>query len=112
MDKVKKYQKIIRQVLLPFTELKYANGDFRNRIVFDEENHRLLLMSDGWQKDGTRFHGCLIDLEIIDGKIWIQEDNTEEGIATDLERFGIPKSDIVLGFQPPSIRPYTEYAAV
>lgn len=112
MDKLEKYQEIIRQVLQPLTELKYANGDFRNRMVFDEKSHRYLLMSDGWQKDGIRFHGCLIDLEIIDGKIWIQEDNTEEGIATDLERFGVPKSDIVLGFQPPNIRPYTEYAAV
>ena len=49
--------------------------------------------------------------EINNGKVWIQEDNTDLVIADDLERAGIPKSDIVLGFQPPSVRPYTEYAA-
>lgn len=38
-------------------------------------------------------------LEIKDGKIWIQEDNTESGIATDLEAAGVPKEDIVLGFR-------------
>ncbi|MFN0112370.1 MAG: element excision factor XisI family protein, partial [Blastocatellia bacterium] len=31
-------------------------------------------------------------------------------IATDLEEAGVPKEDIVLGFQPPKVRPYTEYA--
>jgi hypothetical protein len=44
------------------------------------------------------------------GKIWIQEDGIEYGIAKDLEDAGIPKSEIVLGFQPPDVRPFTEYA--
>lgn len=40
-----------------------------------------------------------------------QEDWTERGVAADLEEAGIPKSEIVLGFQPPEVRPFTEYAA-
>jgi hypothetical protein len=52
-----------------------------------------------------------VHIEVIDGKIWIQEDGIEHGIVTDLERAGIPKNDIVLGFQPPDVRPLTEYAA-
>lgn len=47
---------------------------------------------------------------IIDGKIWIQRDGTEEGIAADLERAGIAKDQIVLGFRSPEVRPYTGYA--
>ena len=46
---------------------------------------------------------------VINGKLWIQQDNTE-GIALELERYGIPKKHIVLGFHPPDIRPYTGYA--
>lgn len=49
-------------------------------------------------------------MDLIDGKIWIQRDGTEEGIAADLERAGIPKEHIVLGFRPPELRPYTGYA--
>jgi hypothetical protein len=41
----------------------------------------------------------------------VQDDWTEHGIAADLEEAGIPKTDIVLGFQPAKVRPYTEYAA-
>ncbi len=41
----------------------------------------------------------------------VQEDWIEHGIAAELEEAGVPKSAIVLGFQPPYVRPYTEYAA-
>jgi hypothetical protein len=40
----------------------------------------------------------------------IHEDGLEDGIASDLVRAGIPKDKIVLGFHPPEVRPYTEFA--
>jgi XisI protein len=46
----------------------------------------------------------------MDGKVWIQMDGTEDGIAQELIQSGIPKEDIVLGFHEPSIRPYTGFA--
>ena len=106
MDKLKHYRQIAREALLPFTAIKYANGDFRNRVVFDDEHNRYLVGSDS-----ARYHGCVVDWEIINGKIWIQDDNADYGVALDLERLGVPKSDIVLGFHPPEVRPHTEYAA-
>ena len=42
--------------------------------------------------------------------IRIQRDNTESGIARELVEAGIPKDRIVLGFRPPEVRPYTDYA--
>lgn len=36
---------------------------------------------------------------------------TEEYVAEALASLGIPKKDIVLGFQPPEYRKYMEYAA-
>ena len=66
-------------------------------------------MTLGWQGD-QRVHGCLVHLEIKNDKIWIQRDGTEDGIAEELVGAGISKEDIVLGFHPLEIRPYTEYA--
>jgi hypothetical protein len=64
---------------------------------------------EGW--DGSRrIHGPVVSLEFIDGKVWLQANNTDLRIAERLEEAGIPKSDIVLDFQPPHVRPYTEYA--
>ncbi len=68
-------------------------------------------MNVGWN-NGRRVHGCIIHVDIIEGKIWIQRDGTESGTALDLEEAGVPKGDIVLGFREPELRPYTGYAAV
>jgi hypothetical protein len=43
-------------------------------------------------------------------QIWIQRDGTEHGIATDLLDAGVPKEHIVLGFKPPEVRKYTDFA--
>ena len=48
--------------------------------------------------------------DIIDDKVWIQYDGTEDGIADELIEAGIPQDKIVLGFRPPEIRPYTGFA--
>jgi hypothetical protein len=55
-------------------------------------------------------HGCLVHINIINNKIWIQRDGTEYGIANELVNAGIPKNQIVLAFQPTDIRQYTEFA--
>jgi XisI protein len=68
-----------------------------------------LLMDVGWEKQ-KRIHGCLIHIQIINEKIWIQRDGTEDGITNALVEAGIPKHHIVLGFQSEDIRPFTEFA--
>lgn len=39
----------------------------------------------------------------MDGKIWVQQDGTEVGIANELVELGVPKKDIVSGFNPPKL---------
>jgi hypothetical protein len=51
-----------------------------------------------------------IHLEIINGKVWVQYDGTEDGITDELLKAGIPKEHIVLGFHEPEVRPYTGFA--
>jgi len=46
----------------------------------------------------------------LDGKIWIQHDGTEHGVARELEALGVPRQAIVLGFDAPVKRPLTDYA--
>ncbi|MFM7888837.1 MAG: XisI protein [Pseudanabaena sp.] len=108
MDKLESYRQIIRNVLLPYTKITYANVPVRNIAVFDDEHGQYLIMSDGW--DGVRhLHGCLIHIEIIGNHLWVQRDGTEDGITDELVAAGIPKQDIVLGFQEPAVRKYTGY---
>jgi hypothetical protein len=110
VDKLEHYREIIRETLLPLIERQYSDRDVVNEAVFDEKNDRYLIMSVGWEGTIRRIHGCLAHLDIIDGKVWIQRDGTEDGIAYDLEAAGIPKSDIVPAFHSESVRPHTGYA--
>jgi hypothetical protein len=52
----------------------------------------------------------VLQVDIKDGKIWIQYDGTETGLACALVQAGVPKEDIVLAFHAPHKRPYTGYA--
>ena len=55
-------------------------------------------------------YGVVLHVDIIDGKIWVQQDGTEAGIANQLVELGVPKQDIVLGFDPPMMRDLTDFA--
>ena len=109
MDKLDAYRKIIRAVLSEYVRIQYANGDIDNEAVFDRDQDRYLVVSVGWQ-DIKRIHGVLLHIDIAGGKVWVQRDGTEHGIANDLIAAGIPKDRIVLGFQSPDVRQYTEFA--
>jgi hypothetical protein len=109
MDTLETYRQIIEAVLNEYAKIPYAYGDIQTEIISDRKSDHYLLINVGWNKD-RRIHGCLVHIDIIDGKVWIQRDGTEEGIAVGLEQGGIPKDRIVLGFRPPEIRKYTDYA--
>ena len=109
MDTLNTYRQIIEKTLTEYANIPYAYGEIQTETVFDRNNDHYLLVNVGWDND-RRVHGCLIHIDIIDGKVWVQRDGTEDGIAGELETAGIPKDQIVLGFRPPELRPFTEYA--
>jgi hypothetical protein len=57
-----------------------------------------------------RVHGCLIHVDIVDDKIYIQRDGTGVGVANELMRAGVPKEHIVLAFRSPEMRRFTDFA--
>jgi hypothetical protein len=93
-NKLKKYEKAILDILNAYTEIKYAN---------------VQVVTIGW--DNNRFiHDCPMHFDIIDGKIWVQQNMTEWEVGEMLEEKGVPKSDIVAGFLSPDLRVYSKYA--
>jgi len=109
MDTLDTYRQIIYNVLSEYVRLQYAYGEIQNETIFDRQADRYLVMSVGWQRV-KRIHGCLIHIDIINDKVWIQRDGTEDGIADKLVAAGIPKEKIVLGFHTPDARQHTEFA--
>ena len=99
MDSVARYRELIQSILTEYARIPYAYGEICCETVFDPAADRYLLMLVGW--DGIRrVHGCLIHVDIIEGKLWIQRDGTERGVARELLEAGVPRDQLVLAFQP------------
>ena len=110
MDKVKKYQNIIVSVLNEFANLGTSTPGLTRQVIVDKERNHYQLVTVGW-RDGKRFvYIVAFHFDIIDGKIWIQQNNTEAHIAHELVDRGIPPTDIVIGFQPPFARTFSGFA--
>ena len=111
MDKLTEYPKLIKQILSDYVELRnrYPNPDVETFLIVDEAKAHYIWINLGWQ-NGDRVTGITVYVRIRNDKFWIEEDWTEDGIATDLVRAGVPKEDIVLAFHEPQMRKYTEFA--
>lgn len=104
------YSQLVQDVLKRHTTKGLSRGETDLQLIFDTERDRYQLLHIGW--DGSkRVFGCIIYVTLQDGKIWIERDGTELGIATELLALGVPKTDIVLGFQSPYRRRLTDFAA-
>jgi XisI protein len=103
------YQTLIKDLLLQHAAIKPAHGQIDSRVAFDDKYGNYILIDVGWNNQKC-VHGSILHLELVSDKIWIHYDGTEEGIATELVEAGVPKEDIVLGFQPAKERPYTGFA--
>ncbi len=107
--KLKKYENAILSILNEYTKVKYDNIVGENQLIADKQNHRYQVITIGWE--GDRFiHDCPLHFDIINGKIWVQQNMTEWEVGQMLEKQGVSKQDIVAGFLPPEIRAYSQYA--
>lgn len=108
---VEQYRQFIRQLLSERRERaarQHQGGEYEVQTVFDTEQDHYQLLYVGWRGNQRQF-GCILHLDIKDGKIWIQHDGTEIGIANQLVELGVPKQDIILAFHEPGIRQYTGF---
>jgi XisI protein len=109
MDQVTRYREEIRRLLEEYGTYTPSYGQVEVEVIIDPVNDHYLLMTAGWV-GAQRIHGCTLHVDIKQGKIWIQHDGTEEGLATRLVEAGVPKEDIVLAFHAPFRRRFTEFA--
>ena len=98
MDRVAEYRQIVCQFLERFSQM-----DANAQLIFDHERDRYLVMHNEWRND-YRIYGCAIQLDIIDGQIWLQHNSTEIYVDRELIQLGVASNDIVLGFRSPGVR--------
>ncbi len=112
MDQIESYRRIIQDIFTSCQSVPYGWEDaeeYDSQIIIDTKNDHYLLMSVGW-KDSERMLATIYQLDIKDGKIWVQQDNSDVGIVDQLLDKGVSKQDIVLAFYAPYRRKYTDFS--
>jgi XisI protein len=99
----------IKEVLGLVLKDQPSYGNAKLEAIFDSENNRYQVLLNGWTEHKRSFH-IVAQIDIRDGLIWVQQDNTELELVNRLLERGIPKERIVLGFHAPYKRPYTGFA--
>ncbi|MBW4581675.1 MAG: XisI protein [Tildeniella nuda ZEHNDER 1965/U140] len=108
MDKLTAYRDMIQNLLTEYSDRR-SDQEVESQCIFDLQRDHYQVVNVGWSNH-HRTYGCVIHFDIKDGKIWLQYNGTEIDFAQALLDRGVPKSDIVLGFQAPHRRPLTGYA--
>ena len=108
MANLENYRQNIQAIMNEHAELVWDKR-ITAETIFDLKSDRYQLVYVGW-RGSKRVYGVVLHVDIIDDKIWVQQDGTEVGIANKLAERGISKQNIVLGFDPPMMRQYTDFA--
>ena len=111
MDKHLSYQLILHQLITRMAERYGVNesNEIEQAIIIDDKHGVYQIYEIGWDEH-DRVKTPWVHVRLKAGKFWIEEDWTEESIVAQLLDAGIPHDDIVLAFNPPDIREYTEFA--
>lgn len=110
VDKHNHYRQILQQIVERHAAMPAEPEDLEAIPICDTVHDHYLLMDVG--RSGTGRTGYVVfHLRLRDGKVWIERDGIEYGIAQDLLEAGIPEEDIVMSYyrQPP--QPLTEAVA-
>ena len=109
MDKIIRYRKLIQELLSQEADLvnRVSHSGLETFALFDETRDQYLLLRSGWEHK-KRIRNITVYVRLLDAKIRIEEDWTEEGIAAHLLKAGVPREDIVLGFHAPEMRQLPE----
>src|SRR5688500_7837931 len=109
MDRLEQYREIVRKLIREYASYKPSHGQIETEAIIDTDKDHYEVMHVAW--DGPRRgHGSVVDIDISDGKIWIQYDGTSRPVAEELLAAGIPREEIVLGFHPTHVRQHTGFA--
>ncbi len=97
MDKIKKYNQILQALILKYASFKprYTTNEWQP--ICDKERGEYLLLKFVLGKDGeSRNKYPIFHFRLKNGKILIEENNTDSDIVSELLELGIEEQDIVL----------------
>lgn len=111
-EKIAKYASILTERLDAFVQRRNSSQGrvAEYELIADDKHRHYQVIRTGWRKDVFEYN-IVFHFQIKPtGKVWLLVNNTDILITDDLIERGIPKSDIVIGFLPEFMRPYSGFA--
>lgn len=108
MDRLNHYRQSISEFLNKYINVWQEEG-IETQLIIDSVRDHYLLLKIGWEGN-KRINYAVFQFDIKDGKIWIQENNTDVEIDKDFEDMGISKKEMVVGFHHPLMREYSDFS--
>ena len=79
MANIEVYREYVQAILKKYESYQSENDPIASQIIFDTERDHYQLVHVGW-RDWRRYYGCVVHIDIQDGKIWIQHDGRRSAL--------------------------------
>ena len=109
MDRIEELRAIVKKIILEYAKIPASYGAVEAETVLDDTGGHYQLWHIGWQQY-KRIHGCILNINIKEGKLWIQHDGIGDGITDELMEAGVKQEEIVLAFFTPAERKHLPFA--
>jgi len=96
MDKIKKYQNILKKTLEKQANINIANmPKVKSTLIIDKDKKHYILLDIGWNNDEF-IHDWVFHFELKGSKIYGHKNMTDFDIVAALIENGIDKKDIII----------------
>jgi hypothetical protein len=92
MDKLAQYREYVQTLLNQYAKDDISNAQVEVQLIFDIDREHYQWMNVGWQHL-IRIDHCILHIDIKDGKIWIQQNLTDQDPAEELIKMGVPREE-------------------
>lgn len=109
ISRIQHHRQTIIRLLADYAD-RPTESNIQTISIFDDKKDHYQLLDIGWDETGRRVFQPILHLDLINGKVWIQENSTDWDIAKALVEAEISPSEIVLGMHSKVLRQMGEYA--
>ncbi len=109
MDQIEERKQMVKQILKEVYEYFPEEQAVRTELVCDDAAAHYEIMQVGWAH-GRRVHGGVVHIDVRPDRIYVEHNGTDIDVVEMIQKAGVPDNEIVLGWHPPHMRQYTEFA--
>jgi len=96
MDRIKKYQEILKKTFVEHTKISIANmPNVKSELIINEAKTHFILIDIGWHEEEF-IHDWVFHFELKDSKVYGHKNMTDFDIVGQLIKNGIAEKDIII----------------